>query len=73
MGSALTTASISATNVIAPVSQQVAKLSNMEESQSNPPLECPMHKSNQLNTIDYISECPIDKMDGSDINPLNMV
>lgn len=71
MGSALTTASASATNVIAPVSLQAAKPSK-EECESSPPLECPMHKS-RLNTIDYSSKCPIDKMDGSDINPLNMV
>lgn len=73
MGNALTTASASATNAIAPISQ-VAKPSNIKESQSNPLLECPMHKpKNQLNTIDYTSKCPIDQMDGSDISPLNMV
>lgn len=74
MGNTLTTASISTTNIIVPVTQQqVIKPMNMKESQSNPPLECPMHKPNQLNTINYTSKCPIDEMDGNDINPLNMV
>lgn len=73
MGNVLTTASVSATDAIAPVFQQAAKSSNIKDCQNNSSLECPMHKQNRLNTIDYTSKCPIDKMDGSDINPLNMV
>lgn len=73
MGNALTTGSVSATDVIAPTFEQAPKPNNTKECKNSPPLECPMHKSNQLNTIDYTSKCPIDKMDASDINPLNMV
>ncbi|EFN87715.1 cytochrome c-type heme lyase isoform X2 [Harpegnathos saltator] len=73
MGNALVTASVSATDIIAPISQQTTKSSNMKECGSNPSAECPMHRPNRLNTIDYTSKCPIDKMDGSDINPLNMM
>lgn len=75
MGNALTTASLTAADVIVPVSQQIAKPEShrIKEYKGEPPPECPMHKSGQLNTINYTSECPIDKMDESDINPLNMV
>lgn len=75
MGNALTTASVSAADVIVPVSQQIIKPESHrpKQYQDEPPPECPMHKSGQLNTINYVSECPIDKMDESEINPLNMV
>lgn len=75
MGNALTTASVSAADVIIPVSQQIIKPDShkADKYQGEPPPECPMHKSGQLNTISYVSECPIDKMDESEINPLNMV
>lgn len=75
MGNALTTASVSAADVIVPISQQISKPKShrTKNYQGEPPLECPMHKSGQLNTIDYVSECPIDKMDESEINPLNMM
>lgn len=75
MGNALTTASVSAADVIVPVSQQIIKPESHRTKQyrDEPPPECPMHKSGQLNTINYVSECPIDKMDESEINPLNMV
>ncbi|XP_011685809.1 PREDICTED: cytochrome c-type heme lyase [Wasmannia auropunctata] len=75
MGNALTAASVSAADVIASLSQQVAKLEShgTKERQVEPPAECPMHKSGQFNTISYTSECPIDKMDESEINPLNMM
>lgn len=75
MGNALTAASVSAADVIVPISQQIAKPEShrTKEYHGKPPSECPMHKLDQLNTIDYVSECPIDKMDESQINPLNMV
>lgn len=75
MGNALTTASVSAADVIAPLSQQIIKPDShgTKGKQIEPPSECPMHKSGQFNTINYSSECPIDKMDESEINPLNMV
>lgn len=73
MGNALTAASVSAADVITP-SQQISRPeSHGKAKQMEPPLECPMHKSGQFNTINYTSECPIDKMDESEINPLNMV
>lgn len=75
MGNALTTASISAADVIVPVSQHISKPESYRTKiyEGEPPPECPMHKKSQLNTISYISECPIDKMDEREINPLNMV
>lgn len=75
MGNAVATATVSATDVIVPVSQQIAKPESHRTKgyQGEPPPECPMHKPGQLNTINYVSECPIDKMDESEINPLNMV
>ena len=75
MGNALTAASMSVADVMTPSSQQITKPDShgMKEKQMKPPLECPMHKSDQFNTINYTSECPIDKMDESEINPLNMV
>lgn len=75
MGNALTAASVSAADVIAPLSQQITKpeYHGTKDKQIKPPPECPMHKSDQFNTINYTSECPIDKMDESEINPLNMV
>lgn len=75
MGNALTTASVSAADVIVPVSQQIIKPEShkTEKYRGEPPSKCPMHKSGQLNTINYVSECPIDKMDINEINPLNMV
>jgi len=75
MGNAVTTASVSAADVIVPISQQIVKPEShrTKKYQGEPPSECPMHKSSQLNTINYVSECPIDKMDESEINPLNMV
>jgi len=75
MGNALTAASVSVADVIAPLSQQITKTEahGTKEKQIQPPAECPMHKSGQFNTINYTSECPIDKMDESEINPLNMV
>lgn len=75
MGNALTTASVSAADVIAPLPQHITKPEShgTKGKQIEPPSECPMHKSGQFNTINYSSECPIDKMDESEINPLNMV
>lgn len=75
MGNAITTASVAAADVMLPVSQEIVKPEShrRKEYQGEPPAECPMHKSNQLNTINYTGECPIDKMDESQINPLNMV
>lgn len=75
MGNALTTASVSAADVIAPLSQQITKpeFHGTKTKQSEPPPECPMHKSGKFNTISYTSECPIDRMDESEVNPLNMV
>lgn len=75
MGNALTTASVSAADVIVPLSQEIAKSEShgVKDKQIQPPPECPMHKSDQFNTTNYASECPIDKMDESEINPLNMV
>lgn len=75
MGNAFTTATVSAADVIAPLSQQIAKPEShgTKGEHIEPPAECPMHKSDQFNTINYTSECPIDKMDESKINPLNMV
>lgn len=75
MGNALTAASVSAVDVIAPLSQQITKpeFHGTKGKQIELPPECPMHKSGQFNTISYSSECPIDKMDESEINPLNMV
>lgn len=75
MGNALTTASVSAADVIAPLSsQQITKPEYHKTKEKQiPPPECPMHKSDQFNTINYVSECPIDKMDEKEINPLNMV
>lgn len=75
MGNTLGTASVSAADMIAPLPQQIIRpdCHETKEKQIKPPPECPMHKSGQFNTINYTSECPIDKMDESEINPLNMV
>lgn len=75
MGNALSTASVLAADVIIPVSQQISMPDShrIKGYDCEPPPECPMHKPNQSNVTNYVSECPIDKMDESEINPLNMV
>lgn len=80
MGNTLTSASVSAADVIMPVqsssNQQVLKsvIEKPEKFQDVPPQECPMHiKKNQQSSNTITSECPINHMDANEINPLNMM
>ncbi|KAF7385666.1 hypothetical protein HZH66_011508 [Vespula vulgaris] len=80
MGNTLTSASVSAADVIMPIqhssNQQLSKsiIYESDKFQNVPPPECPMHiKTNQQSSKTSISECPIDHMSENEINPLNMM
>lgn len=77
MGSTLTTASVSAADLITTIPQEDQSLQSTKyhhkSYQGEPPPECPMHKSDPKPKTQMVSECPIDHMDAKDINPLNMV
>lgn len=80
MGNTLTSASVSAADVIMPIqhsnNQQLSKSITYESEkfQNVPPPECPMHtKTSQQSSKISMSECPIDHMNKDEINPLNMV
>jgi len=73
MGNSIINSSQTAVDLMLLGFKKVIKPESCRETQNEPPAECPMHKSYQLNTINYTNECPIDQMDNNDINPLNMV
>lgn len=80
MGNTLTTASVSAADVIMPIqhsnNEQLTKsiIKESEKLQNVPPPECPMHtKADQQPPKTSKSECPIDHMSENEINPLNMM
>lgn len=73
MGNTLTSASVAATKVISPVSEEprVESKPHVHKTfEGEPPPECPMHKPKPAASV---SECPIAHSAGDDINPLNMV
>lgn len=76
MGNTLTSASIAATKVISPVSQESIPESKQhvhKTFEGEPPPECPMHKpKTEQPAAIGASECPI-AHGNDDINPLNMV
>ena len=78
MGNVLTAATVRAADVIVPVPSKVLQDSKAhvhKTYEGEPPPECPMHKpaGEKQQPPKYSSECPIDRMDEKDINPLNMV
>ncbi|KAK0167432.1 hypothetical protein PV327_004831 [Microctonus hyperodae] len=77
MGNTLTTASVLAADSITPINHiQEAKPYNAHVHKSYdgiPPPECPMHQSMDKKPQKITGECPIDHMDISEVNPLNMM
>ena len=74
MGNTMTVASVNAADLIVPVTEGTItkpKSHFGKHFNEEPPPECPMHKPAQQEK--FISECPMDQMKDSDINPLNMV
>lgn len=75
MGNTLTVASVNATELIIPVTEGTITKPKSHVGKNfdgEPPPECPMHKPAQK-PEKFVSECPIDHMKDSDVNPLNMV
>lgn len=75
MGSSLSIASVNAADLIVPVSGETISKpkSHMNKKyDGEPPPECPMHTPSQQ-PAKHVSECPIDHVKDSDVNPLNMM
>ncbi|KAH0533668.1 holocytochrome c-type synthase [Cotesia glomerata] len=76
MGNSLTSASILAASVITHEDKiNASKHGNYvhKSFEGTPPPECPMHQSGDKKPPKYTSDCPVDHMDSSEINPLNMM
>ncbi|KAH0946106.1 hypothetical protein HN011_002546 [Eciton burchellii] len=73
MGNSIINSSQTAVDLMLLGFKKAIKPESCGKSQNEPPPECPMHKSYQLNTINYTNECPIGQMNNNDINPLNMM